>query len=248
MAPPPPAPPTRREDIVDTVHGERLADPYRWLEDDGSDRVREWTDAQNARTRAVLDAIPQRAHFARRIGELLSVGLLEAPRPIAGKIFHVRRAGVQKQHVLYVRDAGGATDGVAVDPNALDSAGLVTLDWWYPSWDGRYVAYGLSRGGDEMSTLHVRDLASGRDLDERIPDTQRSTVAWVDGGFYYTVHPAKGSVAPGDESYYRRGRFPPPGGPPPRGAPPVGAGPPPGGTPPAAASPPRAAGAPPGRA
>ena len=189
------------------MHGERLADPYRWLEDDGSDRVREWTDAQNARTRTVLDAIPQRAHFARRIGELLSVGLLETPRPIAGKIFHVRRAGAQKQHALYVRDAEGATDAVAVDPNAIDPMGLVTLDWWYPSWDGRYVAYGLSRGGDEMSTLQVRDLASGRDLEERIPDTQRCTVAWVDGGFYYTVHPAKGSVAPGDENYHRRVRF-----------------------------------------
>ncbi|OLE75722.1 MAG: hypothetical protein AUG02_06705 [Chloroflexi bacterium 13_1_20CM_2_70_9] len=207
MAPAPPAPPTRREEVVDTVHGERLADPYRWLEDDGSDRVREWTDAQNARTRTVLDAIPQRAHFARRIGELLSVGLLETPRPIAGKIFHVRRAGAQKQHALYVRDAAGGTDAVAVDPNALDAMGLVTLDWWYPSWDGRYVAYGLSRGGDEMSTLQVRDLASGRDLEERIPDTQRCTVAWVDGGFYYTVHPAKGSVAPGDENYHRRVRF-----------------------------------------
>src|SRR3989442_4104068 len=166
MAPPPPAPPTRREDIVDTVHGERLADPYRWLEDDGSDRVREWTDAQNARTRAVLDAIPQRAHFARRIGELLSVGLLEAPRPIAGKIFHVRRAGVQKQHVLYVRDAGGATDGVAVDPNALDSAGRVTLDWWYPSWGGRHGADRLSRGRHRIPPVQLAALAGSPDSDE----------------------------------------------------------------------------------
>src|SRR5256712_1961602 len=248
MAPPPPAPPTRRDEVVDTVHGERLADPYRWLEDDGSDRVREWTDAQNARTRTVLDAIPQRAHFARRIGELLSVGLLETPRPIAGKIFHVRRAGAQKQHALYVRDAAGGTDAVAVDPNALDAMGLVTLDWWYPSWDGRYVAYGLSRGGDEMSTLQVRDLASGRDLDERIPDTQRCTVAWVDGGFYYTVHPAKGSVAPGDENYHRRGRFHPLRGArrprPPRFC----AGRPPGGKPRAAAPPGGGRGPPPARA
>src|SRR5438105_1869769 len=119
MAPPPPAPPTRREEVVDTVHGERLADPYRWLEDDGSDRVREWTDAQNARTRTVLDAIPQRAHFARRIGEPLSVGLLETRRPSAGKIFHVRRAGAQQQLPLSVRDAGGAT---APRPSAARAA------------------------------------------------------------------------------------------------------------------------------
>src|SRR5438132_1636976 len=172
MAPPPPAPPTRREEVVDTVHGERLADPYRWLEDDGSDRVREWTDAQNARTRTVLDAIPQRAHFARRIGELLSVGLLETPRPIAGKIFHVRRAGAQKQHALYVRDAAGGTDAVAVDPNALDAMGLVTLDWWYPSWDGwrRNDLYLLDRGTGELRTVQegVDGISTGIPLDDAL--------------------------------------------------------------------------------
>src|SRR5438445_478972 len=83
----------------------------------------------------------------------------------------------------------------------------VTLDWYYPSHDARYVAYGLSRGGDEMSTLHVIETAGGKELGERIPHTQRSTVAWVHTGFYYTVHPAPGSVQPGDENYFRRVRF-----------------------------------------
>src|SRR5438309_3903788 len=122
IAPPPPTP---REDVVDTLHGERVVDPYRWLEDSGSARVRAWTDAQNARTRAVLDALPQRPHFARRLRELMSVGLLETPRPVAGKLFHARRAGDQKQHVLYVRDGAGGTDRPVVDPNALDRDGLV---------------------------------------------------------------------------------------------------------------------------
>src|SRR5712691_2081279 len=97
-------PPTARDEVVETLHGERIVDPYRWLEDDSSPRVRAWTDAQNARTRAILDALPARAHFARRLRELLAVGLLETPRPVAGKVFHVRREGDEKQHVLYVRD------------------------------------------------------------------------------------------------------------------------------------------------
>ncbi len=202
-----PAPPTPREEVVDAVHGERIVDPYRWLEDDGSARVRAWTEAQNARTRAVLDALPQRSHFAFRLRALLSVGLLSAPHPVAGRIFHTRRAGEEAQAVLYVRDGPDTSDRALVDPNALDGSGLVTLDWYYPSSDGRYVAYGLSRGGDEMSTLHVIEVASGRDTGERIPHTQRATVAWVEGGFYYTVHPAPGSVPPGDEHYYRRVRF-----------------------------------------
>ena len=203
----PPPPPTPRDETVDVLHGERVLDPYRWLEDDASPRVRAWTDAQNARTREVLAAIPQRDHFARRLRELLSVGLLSAPQPIGGKVFHVRREGDQKQAVLYVRDALDGKDRVLVDPNALDTEGLVTLDWYYPSPDARYVAYGLSRGGDELSTLHVLETESGRALPDRIPHTQRSSVAWVDRGFYYTFHPAPGAVPAGDENYYRRAAF-----------------------------------------
>jgi prolyl oligopeptidase len=203
----PPAPRTARDNVVDDLHGTRVPDPYRWLEADLSTRVGDWTDEQNARTRAVLDALPQRAVLARRLRELLSVGLLSTPRPVAGRIYHTRREGEQKQSVLYVRDSIDAPDRALVDPNALDAAGLVTLDWYYPSPDARYVAYGLSRGGDEMSTLSVIETATGSVLPDRIPHTQRSTVAWVDGGFYYTVHPAPGSVPSGDENYYRRVRF-----------------------------------------
>ena len=203
----PPAPQTPRENVVDDVHGAKIADPYRWLEVDSEERVGTWTDEQNARTRAVLGALPQRAAFARRLRELLAVGLLSTPRPIAGRIFHTRREGEQKQAVLYVRDAMDGKDRTLIDPNALDERGLVTLDWYYPSPDARFVAYGLSRGGDEMSTLHVVEAATGKELGDRIPHTQRSTVAWVDGGFYYTVHPAPGSVPAGDENYYRRVRY-----------------------------------------
>src|SRR5438445_8614806 len=207
--PPPPA--TPRNDVVDIVHGERITDPYRWLEDDRSDRVKDWTDRQNARTRAALDRLPERRFLAARLRELLSVGLLSTPRPIAGRIFHMRREGEQKQAVLYVRDAVGAADRALIDPNTLDREGLVTLDWYYPSPDARYVADGLPPGGDEMSTLRVVDTGTGQRLGDRIPHTQRSTVAWASRpggvGFYYTVHPARGSVAPGDENYYRRVRY-----------------------------------------
>jgi len=176
----PPPPRTERENVVDDVHGAKITDPYRWLEADATERVRHWTDQQNARTRDVLDRLPQRAAFAARLRELLSVGLLSTPRPIAGRIFHTRREGEQKQAVLYVRDAIGGPDRALIDPNALARDGLVTVDWYYPSPDARFVAYGLSRGGDEMSTLHVVETATGKDLADRIPHTQRSTVAWID--------------------------------------------------------------------
>src|SRR5205823_12009584 len=143
--PPPPA--TPRSDLVDIVHGERITDPYRWLEDDRSDRVKDWTDRQNARTRAALDRLPERRFLAARLRELLSVGLLSTPRPIAGRILHTRREGEQKQAVLYVRDAIDGPDRALIDPNAPDRDGLVTLDRYYPSPGARFGAYGLSRGG-----------------------------------------------------------------------------------------------------
>ena len=202
----PPPPVTPRDDVVDTWHGETIVDPYRWLEGD-SERLREWTDAQNARTRAVLDALPARDAFAARLGELLAVGLMTTPRPAGGWLFHTRREGTEKQAVLYARRGLRDADRPLVDPNALDEAGLVTLDWYYPSHDGRFVAYGLSRGGDELSTLHCIETETGRELGERVPYTQRSSVAWVQDGFYYTVHPAPGTVPAGDEHYHRRVRF-----------------------------------------
>jgi len=202
----PPAPDSPREDVTDTWHGDRIVDPYRWLEG-SSDRIRRWTDAQNARTRTVLEALPSRDAFAKRLRVLLAVGLLSTPRPAGPWIFHTRREGAQKQAVLYVRRGVGGEDRALIDPNALDAAGLVTLDWYYPSWDGRFVAYGLSHGGDELSTLHVVETQTGRDTGETIPHTQRSTVAWVEDGFYYTAHPAPGTVPPGDEHYYRRVKY-----------------------------------------
>ncbi|HEY3127158.1 MAG TPA: S9 family peptidase, partial [Candidatus Limnocylindria bacterium] len=203
----PPPPLTPREEVADDWHGERVVDPYRWLENTESERTEAWTGAQNARTRSVLDALPQRRHFAQRLRELLGVGLLETPRPIAGRIFHTRRSGAQRQSILYVRDRVDGSDRALVDPNALDAAGLVTIDWYFPSHDARFVAYGLSRGGDEMSTLHLIEVATGRRLPERIPHTQRSTVAWAGDGFYYSASPAPGSVPAGDEHYHRRVRF-----------------------------------------
>lgn len=203
----PPPPLTPRDEVTDVWHGERVVDPYRWLEDTESERTRAWTDAQNSRTRVVIDALPQRVHFAARLRELLAVGLLDTPRPVNGRIFHTRRTGAQRQSILYVRDGVDGKDRALVDPNVLDAAGLVTIDWYYPSPDARHVGYGLSRGGDEMSTLHVIEVATGRELPDRIPNTQRSTVAWAGDGFYYAVNPAPGSVAPGDEHYHRRVRF-----------------------------------------
>ena len=189
----------------DELHGESIADPYRALEDGSSDATRGWSAAQNARTRAVLDALPGYAERRSRLAELLGVGVLGVPRPVGDRIFFTRRSADLRQGVLHVLNAGQVR--ALVDPNRMDARGLISLDWWYPSTDGALVAYGLSSGGDEQSTLHLIDVETGAALDAPIPHTPRAHVAWVPGGFYYTVNPAPGSVPPGDEHYHRRIRY-----------------------------------------
>ncbi|MGN6564774.1 MAG: prolyl oligopeptidase family serine peptidase [Thermomicrobiales bacterium] len=200
-------PPTRVAPVTEVLHGEPISDPYRWLEDDGSPETRAWVAAQNQYTAAVLDALPGRAALRERLARLLAAGYATAPQVRGTHAFFTRRDGTQNQPVLYVRE--GAETCAVLDPNTLSAGGTVALDWWYPSPDGALVAYGLSSSGDERSTLAIREVATGHDLPERIPDTRFSSVAWLpDGaGFYYTRLPAPGSVPDGEENYHQRVRF-----------------------------------------
>lgn len=198
-------PPTRRDDVTDVLHGERIVDPYRWLEASESDEVREWTSVQNGLTEAYLAEYPGRAGIRSRLETLLSIGVLGTPTPAGGRYFYQRRDGAQNQPVLWVRDGVNGADRVAVDPNALNSEGTTALDWYYPSEDGRLLAYGLSENGREESVLHVLDVSTGALLPDRIPHTRAAEVAWLpdNSGFYYTRFPAPGAVPAGEEHYHR---------------------------------------------
>ncbi len=198
-------PPTPTNDTTDLLHGETIPDPYRWLEDGESPETRAWTERQNALTEAYLAAIPSRETIRRRLDELLAIGALSVPAPVRGRYFYQRRDGRQNQPVLYVRDGVEGEDRVAIDPNALDPAGTTALDWFYPSDDGRLLAYGLSQDGSEQSVLHLLEVDSGRLLPDRIPRTRSADLAWLpDGsGFYYTRYPAPDEVPEGEEHYHR---------------------------------------------
>ncbi|HYC33528.1 MAG TPA: S9 family peptidase, partial [Gemmatimonadales bacterium] len=198
-------PPTRVSDITDVLHGERIADPYRWLEEGESVETRDWTARQNALTESYLAAAPGREAIRRRLGELLEIGALGVPQPVAGRYFYLRRDGRQNQPVLYLRHGVHGEDRPVLDPNALDSAGTTALDWYYPSDDGRLLAHGLSTDGSEQSVLQVLDVDTGRLLPDRILGTRAADLAWLpDGsGFYYTRYPGEGRVPAGEEHYHR---------------------------------------------
>jgi len=201
----PPYPPTSGGDEVEILHGESIPDPYRWLEQGDDPRTQAWTASQNALTESLLAAVPARARLRARLDELLSIGALSTPEPVAGRYFYQRRDGRQNQPVLYVREGRDGEDRVLIDPNHLDAQGTTALDWFYPSEDGRLLAYGLSENGSEQSLLHVLEVDSGAPLPDRIPRTRSADLAWLpDGsGFYYTRYPAEGEVPEGEEHYHR---------------------------------------------
>ncbi len=203
--------PTRKDPLVEVLHGVAVPDPYRWLEDGDSPEVRAWDEAQTAATRAWLDRLPLREALRRRARELLSVGHVGAPvsRATASGVrryFHVRREGAQEQAVLCVRDGLHGADRVLIDPAPLSADGTTAIDWWSVSRDGALVAWGLSEAGSEESTLRIRDVATGRDLADRIPHTRHASVAFMPDGrsFFYTRYPAPGEMPVGDEKYFCR--------------------------------------------
>ena len=166
------SPPVSRVEPVDEeFHGEQVPDPYRWLEDGGSDEVRAWVAAQNAYTEETLSRAPGCEEIKRRLTELLQTDTVGVPVVRNGRYFFQRRQGTQNQPVLYVREDVAGTDRALVDPNALSEGGTVALDWFFPSRDGRLLAYGLSENGSELSTLRVLDVESGRQLSGQIDRT-----------------------------------------------------------------------------
>jgi prolyl oligopeptidase len=199
-------PPKAKVDIVvDDFHGHKIADPYRWLENATSSETQKFVAEQNAYTQQVLDAVPGRDKLRARIEQLQTIGRVEAPK-VGGKYyFYARREGHQNQPVIYVREDLHGKDRALIDVNALAPDGTIALDWWHPSHDGKYVAYGTSPNGSEISTLHVIQTATGRLLPEKIWRTRAASVAWLpdDSGFYYTKYPRPGDVPAGQEMYNR---------------------------------------------
>ncbi len=198
-------PETPSNEIVDTLHGEAVADPYRWLEDSNTPETRLWTERQNAVTEAYLAAKPARERIRRRLEKLLAIGVLGVPTPAHGRYFYLRRDGRQNQPVLYWRQGVEGADRVAIDPNTLNHAGTTALDWYFPSQDGRLLAYGLSENGNEESVLHLLEVESGRHLPDSISRMRAASIAWLpdNSGFYYTRYPAPGDVPENEEQYHR---------------------------------------------
>jgi prolyl oligopeptidase len=208
-----PAIATPRERVIDTYHGVQVVDEYRWLENEGSAATREWTAAQDARTRAHLEALPFREAIRHRCEEILKVESTSYDELSLGgsTYFALKTQPPLQQPFLVALDGVDDTAGerVLVDPNALDDSGVTTIDWYYPSPDGSRVAVSLSKHGTEDGTIYVYDVATGETVDGPLPHVNSGTaggsLAWRadSGGFWCTWHAAPGSVPDVDLGFYQ---------------------------------------------
>ncbi|MCZ6542150.1 MAG: prolyl oligopeptidase family serine peptidase [Planctomycetota bacterium] len=182
-------PQTLRVDHYDEYHGTRVADPYRWLEDDvrESEQVAEWVAAQNTVTFSYLNSIPQREAIKNRLTKLWDYERYSAPFKTGGRYYYSKNDGLQNQSVVYMMDTLDGEPRVLFDPNTWSEDGTVALAGMAFSDDGRYVAYGIADAGSDWRRWQVRDLATYQDLPDVINWVKFSAASWTkDGkGFFY---------------------------------------------------------------
>jgi prolyl oligopeptidase len=209
----PNAPPSApRGDAVDTYHDVKVLDPYRWLEDGKSSDVRRWSDAQNAWARAYLDHLPDAAAIKARVAEIMLAKTYSYSdlKYVGGRLFFMKREPPKQQPFLAAMSWPGdpASAKVLVDPNTLDAHGGTSIDWYYPSPDGKLLAVSLSQGGSESGDVHLFDAATGRDTHEIVPRSHGGTaggsLCWAadSSGFFYSRYPRAGERPAEDLDFF----------------------------------------------
>src|SRR5262245_16289345 len=207
-------PATEKKPVTDTYHGESVIDPYRWLEDAKAKEVQQWSEAQNAHTRAYLDKLPGRDKLRDRVKELIAARTTTHTQLQwrGDKLFAMKRQPPKEQPYLVVMPNQYEPEKarVLVDPTMLDAKGTTSIDWYQASPDGKLVAVTISKGGSEAGDLHLFDVDSGKQVDAVIPRVQNGTaggdLAWApDGqGFYYTRYPRDKERPPDDMDFYQQ--------------------------------------------
>ncbi len=200
-------PHTRTVDQVDEIHGEKVADPYRWLEDENAEATKEWVQAQNRVTFGYLETIPCREGLKQRLTALWDYEKYGIPHQEGGRYFFSKNDGLQNQSVLYVADPLDGEPRVLLDPNKLSADGTISLSTYSISPNGKLMAYGLADGGSDWQTYHVRNVDSGEDLGDKVQWVKFTTASWSknNSGFFYSRYPAPDAgAALSGANYYQK--------------------------------------------
>ena len=190
--------------VVDDYFGMKVADPYRWLEDDNSAETAEWVKAQNAVTGAYLQKIPFRNALKNRLTRLFTYERSGAPFKRNGKYYFYRNDGLQNQAVLYEQESLTSEPVVFLDPNKLSDDGTVALTNVSFSPDGRYYAYVIARSGSDWNEIYVADRATHQLLSDHIMWAKFTGVEWLGDGFFYSAYDAPdGSELSSKNEYHK---------------------------------------------
>lgn len=197
-------PPVARVEVVRETHfGTTVEDPYRWMERWQSEEAQSWLKAQASHAREVLTALPERDALLARITELGDASpALWSFRVAGGRTFYLRRDPGENLGKLVVRTAPDAAERVLLDPNTLGGDVHSAIDWYAPSWDGKHVAYGVSPGGSEDSTLRVIEVDTGATPGLAIPHTTYGGVNWLPDSQAFVYNRSPDPDAPGTTSRY----------------------------------------------
>ncbi len=187
-------PETKKVDVKDDYFGTVVSDPYRWLENDTSQAVKEWVKEENEVTFNYLDKIPYREKIKERIEKLWNYPKYGVPFKAGKHYFFSKNDGLQNQSVIYIQDNLDSQPEVFLDPNKLSSDGTVSLSGFAVSKDGKYCAYGTASGGSDWNEFHVMDVASKQKLSDDLKWIKFSGISWYKDGFFYSRYPtpAKG--------------------------------------------------------
>lgn len=200
-------PTTKKGTQKDTYHGTEIADPYRWLEDDNAADTKAWVAEQNVFTNKHLASISNRETIRKSFTQLYNFEKYSLPFQEGGKYFWTKNDGLQQQAVVYTAASLKATPTVALDPNGFSKDGTVALSGMSVSRNGRYIAYGISSGGSDWQEWQVRDLSTGKNLNETIKWVKFSSAEWTaDGkGFFYSRYDApKAGAALTEGNFYQK--------------------------------------------
>lgn len=198
-------PEARRDSTVDEYFGVRVADPYRWMENEQDPALAQWIKEENAFTEKYLSKLTSREPLRKRLGELLNYDS-QGIYTYTGKYYlFFRKEGLRNQSVLYVKDSLAGEARMLLDPNTLSDDGTVALSEISPSHDSKYLAYSVADGGSDWNKIYVLDMRTGERLRDEVSWVKFSTIAWQGDGFYYSAYdaPAEGKVLSGKNEFHK---------------------------------------------
>lgn len=181
-------PETRKDAVVDEYFGTKVADPYRWLENDTTAETSQWVDVQRAVTEDYLSHIPYREDLKNRMTELINYERYSLPSKRFNRYIFSKNDGLQNQSVIYIQNSLDEEPSVLLDPNALSDDGTVALSGTYQSNDGKYLAYSIQRSGSDWVEFYVMDIATRELLPDHIQWAKFTGASWYKDGFFYGAY------------------------------------------------------------